>query len=252
MNEKADDLIDNLVSIVMPAYNCQETVLESINSVIKQTYSKFELIIVDDGSKDNTYKILKKFQDFPKIQIIRSEINYGISFTRNIAISKARGQYIAFLDSDDAWHKDKLKIQVNLMKNNNYFCCHSTYTRKDKNLKKEKIIKAQKFIRKSDMLKGNKIGNLTGIYDAKKLGKVFQKKIGHEDYLMWIEIVNLAGFSYGCFDNLAYYTLSKNGVSSNKLKSIFWTWNIYKNELKMNLIHSLISLIRYFLFIINR
>ena len=148
MNEKADDLIDNLVSIVMPAYNCQETVLESINSVIKQTYSKFELIIVDDGSKDNTYKILKKFQDFPKIQIIRSEINYGISFTRNIAISKARGQYIAFLDSDDAWHKDKLKIQVNLMKNNNYFCCHSTYTRKDKNLKKEKIIKAQKFIRK--------------------------------------------------------------------------------------------------------
>ena len=102
------------------------------------------------------------------------------------------------------------------------------------------------------MLKGNKIGNLTGIYDAKKLGKVFQKKIGHEDYLMWIEIINLAGFSYGCFDNLAYYNLSQNGVSSNKLKSIFWTWNIYKNELKMNIFKSFISLIRYLLFVINR
>ena len=252
MNAKADDLIDNLVSVVMPAYNCEATILESINSVIRQTYSKFELIIVDDGSKDNTYKVLKRFKDFPNIIIIRSKINYGISITRNIAISKARGQYIAFLDSDDTWHEDKLKIQVNLMKNNNYFCCHSTYTRKDKTLKKAKIIKAQKFIRKSDMLKGNKIGNLTGIYDAKNLGKVFQKKIGHEDYLMWIEIINLAGFSYGCLDNLAYYNLSQNGVSSNKLKSIFWTWNIYKNELKMNIFDSFISLIRYFLFVITR
>ena len=172
MNAKADDLIDNLVSVVMPAYNCEATVLESINSVIRQTYSKFELIIVDDGSKDNTYKVLKRFKDFPNIIIIRSKINYGISITRNIAISKARGQYIAFLDSDDTWHEDKLKIQVNLMKNNNYFCCHSTYTRKDKTLKKAKIIKAQKFIRKSDMLKGNKIGNLTGIYDATKLSAI--------------------------------------------------------------------------------
>ena len=117
---------------------------------------------------------------------------------------------------------------------------------------KGKIIKAKKFIRKSDMLKGNKIGNLTGIYDAKKLGKVFQKRVGHEDYLMWIEIVNLAGFSYGCFDNLATYNVSKNGVSSNKLKCIYWTWNIYRNELKMNLFSSLISLMRYFLFVMNR
>ena len=242
MNSKADSLIENLVSVVMPAYNCQDTVLESINSVIRQTYSKFELIIVDDGSRDDTHKLIKRFQDFPNVIIIRSRINYGISFTRNVAISKAKGQYIAFLDSDDTWHKDKLKIQVNHMKNNNYFCCHSTYTRKNKTLKKEKIIKAQKFIIKSDMLKGNKIGNLTGIYDAKKLGKVFQKNVGHEDYLMWIEIVDLAGFSYGCFDNLATYNISKNGVSSNKFKSIYWTWNIYRNELKMSIIDSFVSL----------
>ena len=120
------------------------------------------------------------------------------------------------------------------------------------NSSKAKIIKAQKFIRKSDMLKGNKIGNLTGIYDAKKLGKVFQKKIGHEDYLMWIQIVNLSKFSFGCLDNLATYTISKKGVSSNKLKSISWTWNIYRNELKMNLISSLISLIRNVLYILKR
>ena len=175
MNSKADNLIDDLVSIVMPAYNCQNTVTESINSALKQTYSNLELIIVDDGSKDNTYEELNKFKDYPNVIILRSKINYGIAFTRNIAISKARGQYIAFLDGDDTWHKDKLKIQVNLMKNNNYFCCHASYTRKDITLKKEKIIKAQKFIRKSDMLRGNKIGNLTGIYDAKKLGKVFKQ-----------------------------------------------------------------------------
>lgn len=252
MNSKADDQIDNLVSVIMPAYNCQNTIQESVNSVIQQTYSYFELIIVDDGSTDNTYEVLKIFQDLPKIIILRSNINNGVGYSRNVAISKARGQYIAFLDSDDTWHKDKLKIQVNLMKKNDYFCCHSSYTRKDLNSKKEKIIKAEKFVRNSDMLKGNKIGNLTGIYDAKKLGKVFQKKIGHEDYLMWIQIVNLSKFSYGCLDNLATYTISKNGVSSNKLKSISWTWNIYRNELKMNLISSLFSLIRNVLYILNR
>ena len=252
MNSKADVQIDNLVSVIMPAYNCQNTIQESVNSVIKQTYSYFELIIVDDGSTDDTYEVLKIFQDFPKIIILRSKINNGVGFSRNLAIAKARGQYIAFLDSDDTWHKDKLKIQVNLMKKNDYFCCHSSYTRKGINSKREKIIKAEKFVRNSDMLNGNKIGNLTGIYDAKKLGKVFQKNIGHEDYLMWIQIVNLSKFSFGCLDNLATYTISKKGVSSNKLKSISWTWNIYRNELKMNLISSLISLIRNVLYILKR
>ncbi len=252
MKTKTDDLIDNLVSVVMPAYNCQDTIEESINSVRKQTYAYFELIIVDDGSSDNTYKVLKRYKDIQNIIIIRSKINNGVGFSRNIAISKARGQYIAFLDSDDTWHKDKLKIQINQMKNNNYFCSHSSYTRIDTNSKKQKIIKAEKLISTSDMLKGNKIGNLTGIYDAKKLGKVFQKKVGHEDYLMWIQIVNLARFSYGCIENLASYTVSKKGVSSNKLKSIFWTWNIYRNELKMNLFNSFFSLLNYFLFVIKR
>ncbi len=252
MNIKANDLIDNLVSVVMPAYNCQDTIVESINSVINQTYSGLELIIVDDGSKDNTYQKIKRFQDFPNLIIIRLKTNNGVAFARNIAIAKARGQYIAFLDSDDNWHKDKLKIQVNLMQNNNYLCCHSSYMRIDKTSKKQKIIKADNFIRSADMLKGNRIGNLTAIYDAKKLGKVFQKKVGHEDYLMWIQIVKLAKFSYGCIDNLASYTVSKKGISSNKLKSISWTWNIYRNELKMNLITSFISLIRYLLFVINR
>lgn len=252
MKSKADDLIDNLVSVIMPAFNCQDTVLDSINSVRQQTYSKFELIIVDDGSTDNTYQVLKRFQNFPNIIIIRSKINNGIGLARNIAISKARGQFISFLDSDDTWHKDKLKIQVDLMKKNNYYCCHSTYARFYKNSKRKKIIKAQRFIKKSDMLSGNKIGNLTGIYDAKKLGKVFQKKIGHEDYLMWIKVVTLAKFSYGCFDNLASYNVSNQGISSNKINSIFWTWNIYRNELKMNLIYSYFSMIRYFLFVLNR
>tara|TARA_A100001035_G_scaffold222264_1_gene182625 strand:- start:117 stop:881 length:765 start_codon:yes stop_codon:yes gene_type:complete len=252
MDLKTDDLIENLVSVIMPAFNCQDTILDAINSVREQTYSYFELIIVDDGSTDDTHKQLKKFQDFSNIIIIKSEINYGVSFSRNIAISKAKGQYIAFLDSDDTWEKDKLKIQVNLMKKNNYFCCHSTYLRRDITSKKEKIIKAENFVRKSDMLHGNKIGNLTGIYDAKKLGKIYQKKVGHEDYLMWIQIVNKAGFSYGCLDNLASYTVSKKGVSSNKLKSVLWTWNIYRNELNLNLIYSFICLIRYFLFVIKR
>ena len=175
MNAKAEDLIDNLVSVIMPAYNCQDTILDSVRSVIVQTYSYFELIIVDDGSTDNTYKVLKRFQNYPNIIILKSKSNNGVAFTRNIAISRARGQFISFLDSDDTWHEDKLKIQVNLMKKNNYFCCHSTYLRRDIISKKEKIIKAENFVRKSDMLHGNKIGKLTSIYDAKKIGKIYQK-----------------------------------------------------------------------------
>ena len=252
MNPKVDDLIDSLVSVIMPAFNCQDSIEESINSVRKQTYSYYELIIVDDGSTDNTFEVLKRFRDIPNITVIRSKMNNGVSVTRNIAISKAKGQYIAFLDSDDTWHKDKLKIQVNLMKKNNYFCSHSTFKRIDINSKNEKIVKAEKIIRYSDMLKGNRIGNLTGMYDAKKLGKVYQKRIGHEDYLMWIQIVKLARFSYGCIDNLAVCNVYKNGVSSNKIKCILWTWNIYRNELKMNIVNSFINLIRNYIFVLNR
>ncbi len=223
-----------LVSVIMPAYNAEKYISDSIDSVLNQSIQNLELIIIDDNSQDNTTKIINKYND-PRIVLIINTNNLGVSETRNIGISAANGKYIAFLDSDDIWLPHKLSLQIMCL-NDGWDVVSSNYIAFESNAgNKITERKSPSIISYSDMLKSNFIGNLTGIYNVQKIGKIYQKKSGHEDYIMWLEIIKKSKKAYCIQESLAKYRLHNSSLSSNKVKAIKWQWSIYRNELKLSL-----------------
>uniref|UniRef100_UPI0018ACDF51 glycosyltransferase family 2 protein n=1 Tax=Citrobacter sp. Res13-Sevr-PEB04-36 TaxID=2777960 RepID=UPI0018ACDF51 len=184
------------VSIIMPMYNAEHYVRESINSIINQTFKDFILYIVDDCSTDSSIQIAESFND-PRIIIIKNTSNEGVARSRNKAIKCAQTKYIAFCDSDDLWHEQKLEKQILLLDGGKYNVvgsCYSTFTKDISEI--TKLVSAPEIVFYHDMLKSNFIGNLTGIYNAFVLGKTFQEDIGHEDYVMWLAITKQSQVAY--------------------------------------------------------
>ncbi|MBA8197408.1 glycosyltransferase family 2 protein [Citrobacter freundii] len=237
-------MVDEIFSIIMPAYNAETTIAASINSVLMQSESNFKLYVVNDYSTDSTKEIVLSFTD-SRIVYLENDVNLGVAKTRNKAIEACGGIYICFLDSDDLWHPQKLEKQLSILNKgwdvvaNNY----STFRYDIANIVNKRT--SPEVISFDDMLKSNYIGNLTGIYNAKKLGKFYQKTIGHEDYVMWLEIFAKTKQAYCIQENLAYYRLSKNSLSANKLVVMLWQWNIYRRILHLPLIKSIYYFICY-------
>jgi len=230
------------VSIVMPSYNAAKTISESIESVIDQTYPYWELIIVDDCSSDTTYNIVSKFTD-ARVKFISFQKNSGSPVSpRNVAIKEATGDYIAFLDSDDYWLPNKLYLQLSIMHEHNSLVCHGSYYRIQG--ESRSLVIAEKVVDYNSMLGGNKIGNLTGIYNCKLIGKVFQENIGHEDYLMWLNILQ-GRFSVGVIEPIACYTVSHDSISSNKMKSAMWHFKILKKYTPLSNISLIVMFCSY-------
>ncbi|PLY38647.1 glycosyl transferase [Pectobacterium carotovorum] len=226
-------IYDGLVSIIMPVYNAERYLKHSVDSVLNQTYDNFELIIINDASTDSVKEIITGFND-ARIKYIENENNVGVAESRNRGINKAVGEYLAFLDADDYWLPTKLEFQIGTMKKNGAFCCHSAYERMNSDFSSVLgTVKAKEYVSFNDMLKSNFIGNLTGIYNVKHNGKCYQKKVGHEDYLMWLHVTKKCS-SVGINHVLARYRVSDNGVSSNKIKAMTWHYNILRNELKIS------------------
>lgn len=226
-----------MFSIIMPAYNAEKFIEASIESVLAQTFADYELLIINDCSTDNTVDIIQKCQYLDsRIKLLHNERNSGVAMTRNHGIEYAQYPYICFLDSDDLWTPDKLQKYLKEFEEGNNVI-YSFYTRfnQDGNLN---LVKTPLVITYHELLKGNCIGNLTGAYNSKTLGKFYQKKIKHEDYVMWLEILKQAGSAVCIPENLAFYRVSDQSLSSNKLKSLLWTWNIYYQELELGFMYS--------------
>jgi glycosyltransferase involved in cell wall biosynthesis len=203
------------------------------------------MIIVDDMSKDNTVKIIEKYLQIDKrIRLIKSQKNVGPALARNKAIKEAVGKYIAFLDSDDVWLPNKLQVQVQFMINNNLPFSYSAYDVIDENSNYLKSFYVRDFIDYKGLLKKNIIGCLTAMYDAEKLGKIFMKNIGHEDYALWLDILKRVKYGKGINEPLARYRVVKKSISSNKLKTMAYQWNIYRKIEKIDFFKS----IYFFLF----
>lgn len=233
-----------LVSIIMPAYNAENLISDSINSVLSQTYKNFELIVIDDYSQDQTSQVVENFilKD-KRVKLIKNIKNKGVAETRNTGLDQAKGDYVAFLDSDDKWVEDKLEKQLAVLKErNDVDVVYGSYYRFNSDGVKN-VVKVLKLLDKKKLLKGNPIGNLTAIYNFKKYPEIRQKKIGHEDYLFWLEIFNSSPDvkGIGIQEPIAYYRVAEDGknLSGNKLKAASWTWSIYRKHLKLNLISSL-------------
>ncbi|WP_413516855.1 glycosyltransferase family 2 protein [Photobacterium phosphoreum] len=226
------------VSIITPSFNCIATIEKTVHSVISQTMDNWELLIVDDCSTDSSYDLITNISNVDdRIKTFKNTVNLGASKSRNKLIELSVGNYIAFLDTDDIWHPRKLELQIKAMNNNNCLASHSCYYRVDENGNKISLVTPRERVSYKDMLTHNHIGNLTGIYNAKVLGKFYQKNIGHEDYEMWLRILSKTD-SIAVLEPLASYTVSTNSLSANKLKAAKWHYNILRNEIGLNTLKS--------------
>lgn len=241
-----------LVSIITPAYNSAKFIAETIQSVQNQTHENWEMIIVDDGSSDETLAIVQAFIDKDKrIQCYKLAQNSGTGVARNFALQFANGNYIAFIDADDLWKPEKLEKQIQFMKKENLPITFSFYEQIDENgnnLKKE--IRNPLEITYSKLYFCNWIGNLTGIYSVDFFGKIPISSLKkRQDWIMWLSLVIKIRKVKPVQESLAYYRIRKNSISSSKWKLIKYNYRVYKDFHKNNI---LIATLNTFLFLINQ
>ncbi|WP_431222008.1 glycosyltransferase family 2 protein [Serratia sp. L9] len=235
------------VSVIMPAYNAAASIEQSILGVVNQRYHDYHLYVIDDASTDNTAEIVKPYIH-SRLTYIRNPQNQGVAETRNIGIEAAGGDYLAFCDSDDVWHENKLARQVGILQSGRYdVVCSHYYTFENDPRQVKNYRGGEEIIGYQDMLKSNWIGNLTGIYNQRRTGKVYQKKVGHEDYVMWLAILQNArnSLAYCIPEPLAFYRISGQSLSGNKLQAADWQWRIYRDDLGLSYQKSCYFLFNY-------
>lgn len=216
------------VSVIIPTYNSSKYIIECINSVINQTYKNLEIIIVDDKSTDNTIDIIKNIND-SRIKLIELSINSGVSVARNKGIDESTGDYICFLDSDDYWKLKKIEKQINFIKDKTFIYGEYEYL---KNNKKHKV-KVPKTITYKEALKNTTIFTSTVMFNMKYLKKedIYMPNIRRgQDTACWWKVLKKVGIAYGMQEVLSIYRVGNNSLSSNKIKALKRTWNIYKYE----------------------
>ena len=218
--------MNKMVSIIMPSYNTGKYISESINSVINQTYTDWELIIVDDASNDETDSIVSNYLKDKRIRYIKKNRNCGAALCRNAAISEAKGRWVAFLDSDDVWKSDKLEKQIKFMEENDYYFSYTNYSEIDENGNRTGVkVTGPKRITHLGMTRYCWPGCLTVIYDANYIGLVQIHDIRkNNDYAMWLLISKKAD-CYLLDEELALYRRGRNGSISNHRIATMIKWH---------------------------
>lgn len=242
---------EDLVSIITPTYNCGKYIEETIKSVINQTHKNWEMIIIDDCSTDNTKSIVEEYQKkYPNIKYHILENNSGAAVARNMAIKMAKGKFIAFLDSDDLWDKEKLEKQINFMKQNDYNFTYTNYIEVDeRGNPKGKKVTGPKKITKRGMFNYCWPGCLTVIYNAEKVGLIQIEDIKkNNDYAIWLKVCKKSN-CYLLDEELAMYRKRNGSISNhNYMKLIKWHYKLYKEAEHENSIYSIFNTFRNMIF----
>lgn len=237
----SDTYIDGLVSVIMPMHNSASFLREAIDSVLAQTYTNWELLIVDDASTDNSLVLANEFAKTDnRIKVIRNEHSIGMpSAPRNVGIKLSKGRFIAFLDSDDIWFPQKLEQQLPLFEDRRVAIAYANYEKIDEySNRKQRLVNAPDHSTYSSLLKGNVIGNLTGVYDRSKVGTEFIRNTHHEDYAMWLAILKKGFIAKNTGTVLGGYRITKNSISSQKLKTAGWQWTVYRDVERLSVLKS--------------
>lgn len=237
-----------LVSVIVPCYNAASYITETIESVISQSYTNWEMLIIDDCSCDNSGLIIQNYCSIDsRIKYYRTEKASGTpTLPRNIGIENAMGRYIAFLDSDDVWLPNKLEEQLCLFDDSQTAIVYSDYEKMaETGERNHRIIKAPSTVNYKQLLLGNVIGCLTAVYDTDKIGKVYFSEHSHEDYIMWLSILKNGFIARSSNTVTALYRVRNHSVSSNKLKALSWQWNIYINIEKIGYFKAAYYFIHY-------
>lgn len=233
---------EGLVSIITPTYNCGRFIGETIESVQKQTYTNWEMVIVDDCSIDRTKEIVEEYiSKDARIQYYCLENNSGAAVARTRAMQLADGEYMAFLDADDLWTEDKLEKQLQFMKQNKYAFSCTSYEQIDEagNLI-NKIVKTIPKTSYNRLLLDCPVGNSTVMYSVKKMGKFEVPNIRkRNDDALWLQMLKKEKYIMGMPDILMKYRIRRNSISSNKLKVIKYHWILYREIEHLNIFRSL-------------
>jgi len=231
------------VAIILPNYNNYKFIENTVSSIIKQSYKKWELFIVDDCSEKKTITILKNLKKNKKIKLIFLNKNKGAGYCRNLAIKKSRSDFLAFIDADDIWHKEKLTKQINFMKINKYNFSYTHYTTFNdrnsfiKNIKTPYRFNFETFTKNTSIATSTMIVRRSLSADIK-----FSNSKICEDYYYKCQILKKIKYAY-CFPKfLTKYQIRKNSLQSNKIRNLYWMWKINNNLNNFNIIKNLISL----------
>lgn len=238
------------VSIITPSYNTSKYIEATIKSVLDQDFESWEMIIVDDKSSDGSPEIIKPYSaKDSRIILIENKANAGAAISRNLAIQRSKGRFIAFLDSDDLWLPNKLSMQVNFMLENNFGFTYSAYDKINESGDQIGQIQVPSKVSYDELLKTCSIGCLTAIYDTAVLGKVYMPIIDkRQDYGLWLSLLKKLSFAYGIQEVLAIYRVRNNSISSNKFIAAKYQWKIYREIEKLSLFSSVKNMVSYTLY----
>lgn len=233
---------NDLVSIITPSYNCSQFISETIRSILAQTYKNWELLITDDCSTDDSCDIITEFVNKdPRIKLFRLNKNSGAGIARNNSIREAKGRFIAFCDSDDRWYPEKLEKQLVFMTVGGYGLTYTSYMTCSENGIINGIMVSRRKETFSSILRDDKIGCLTVIYDIEKVGKVYMPDIRkRQDWALKIKILAICHEAYGLKEPLAIYRLRCNSLSSSKLNLVRYNITVYRTVLGWNKIRAYI------------
>ncbi len=249
MNKKLslDENSQPTVDVILPNYNKAEFIEAAIESVTMQTYNNWQMYIIDDCSKDDSWSIIKKFSNFDNITQIKLAKNMGPSFCRNYAMRISKSKYISFIDSDDTWEVFKLEKQIKFMVKNNFNFTYSDYIpffeiNGKKKFKTKTNIRS--FFEFNSFIKNSSINTSTMIIKRTILKTHRFKKIKlMEDYLFKCQLFKDNNIARKFDENLASYRILNKSRSSQKIKNIFWLWHINKNYNKLNFLRNFMSIV---------
>lgn len=243
---------DKLVSIVIPLYNKQDYIKETVKNIIMQTYKNWELIIVDDCSTDNSYNIVKDYAN-KNITVIKNSKHMGAARTRNVGLAKVRGRFICYQDADDLWDEHKIEKQLKFMEEKN---CAFSYTgfkyMKENGTLCSRCVHVQEKLDYKEALKNTKILANAVMFDLEKIDKslIEMPDIAAEDIATWWKILKNGYSAYGLDEPLVYYRRTKSSASANKIKSAINRWNLYRKYEGYSMFKSLYYFIHYGFFAI--
>lgn len=231
-----------LVSIITPLYNAEKYVEETIRSVLNQDYQNWEMILVDDCSLDKSVSIVQEIQkQDSRIKLLKNKSNMGPAPSRNLAIDKAKGDIIAFLDSDDIWHPKKLSKHVRFMEENSSAFSHTSYgfiDEKGRSINSTYHV-SDKPVGYENLLKRTEISCLTAMFDVHKVGKMHMPVLSRaEDYALWLDILKLGFLSDPLDEELAYYRQHSASATSSKWKHVLGHWRFLRNREALSILTS--------------
>ena len=237
-----------LVSVIMPCYNMERYIADTIHSVINQTYTDWELLIVDDASTDGTVALVQSIAE--QDERIRFSVNAehsGIAPTRNRCIENSTGQYLAFLDADDVWHPNKLQQQLQFMQEHKVEFSYSSYDLIDENGKTlGKTIHTAGDLNYNDYLRNTIIGCSTVMLDKDRVGLVTVPDFRtSEDTATWLDILKKGFKAYAIEEPLTSYRIRRKSASSNKMKAAADLWRVYRQHEKMSFFKTLCFFFSY-------